>query len=104
MAVDVVAELGDVDFAPATEAKEILQNVKTILSTVKGSVPMDRAFGVDGIVTDLPVPAAQARMTSEIVAAVRTVEPRAKVVSVSYEGDENDGEVRPRVRLMIDGT
>lgn len=104
MAVDLIAELNGVDFAPSTEEKEILQNVQTILSTVKGSVPMDRAFGIDGIIVDEPVPAAQARMTSEIVAAVRTFEPRAKVVSVSYEGAEGDGEVRPRVRLRIDGT
>ena len=34
-----------VDFAPETEAVEILQNVRTILSTQIGTVPLHRDFG-----------------------------------------------------------
>lgn len=45
---DVTAVSGrGVDFAPATETEEILQNLRTILVTAMGSVPLDRAFGVD---------------------------------------------------------
>ena len=35
----VVSLNSDVDFAPGTEVVEILQNVRTILATHKGSVP-----------------------------------------------------------------
>lgn len=103
MPVDVTADLESVDFAPASEETEIIQNVKTILSTLKKTVPMDREFGINGEIIDLPVATTQARLTAEIVAAVNKYEPRAQVVSVSYEGDAGEGEVRVRARVKING-
>ena len=50
---------GAVDFAPANETAEILQNVRTILITLVGSVPMSRIFGVDWEHTDSPYPVAR---------------------------------------------
>ncbi len=101
MVIDVTAELGEVDFAPASLEMEVLQNVRTILTTLKGSVPMDREFGVDGDIVDLPSAMAQAKMTSEIVAAVHRYEPRARVERVLYDGSEQDGFLRARVRVAI---
>ena len=34
-----------ISLAPESEVAEILQNVQTIISTVRGSVPLDREFG-----------------------------------------------------------
>lgn len=87
MIIDVTAELKDVDFAPASKYEEILQNVRTIITTMKMTVPMDREFGINGDLIDLPIAAAQARLTGEIVAAVAKYEPRAQVISVAYEGN-----------------
>lgn len=101
MNIDVTAELNDIDFTPATEYEEILQNVRTILTTLKKTVPLDREFGIDGELLDLPIAAAQAKLTGEIVAAVARYEPRAKVVSVAYEGTEMDGNLQPKVRIKI---
>ena len=42
-----------INFAPATIAEEVMQNVRMIISTVKYSVPMDREFGIDGAVIPL---------------------------------------------------
>lgn len=103
MIVDVTADIGPVNFAPATELEEILQNVRTILTTLKKSVPMDRDFGISGDVVDLPIATAQAKLTGEIVAAVNKYEPRASVVSVSYEGEEVEGVVKPKVRIKVNG-
>ena len=38
MEFDITAKLGKVNFSPANEIEEIIQNVKTILTTIKGSV------------------------------------------------------------------
>jgi phage baseplate assembly protein W len=103
MEFDITDELGPIDFAPDSENKEILQNVKTILTTLKRTVPMDRDFGIDGDIIDLPIAAAQARMTAEIVSSVHKFEPRAAVTSVNYEGKEMDGTVTTKVRVKIDG-
>ena len=46
MAQYTVTLSSQVDFAPSDEVREILQNVRTILSTRKGSVPLDRDFGL----------------------------------------------------------
>lgn len=101
MIIDVTAEMKDINFVPASEYEEILQNVRTIINTLKKTVPMDREFGINGEIIDLPIAAAQAKITGEIVAAVSKYEPRAKVVSVSYEGKETDGQLLPTVRIRI---
>ena len=101
MIIDVTAEMKDINFVPASEYEEILQNVRTIINPLKKTVPMDREFGINGEIIDLPIAAAQAKITGEIVAAVSKYEPRAKVVSVSYEGKETDGQLLPTVRIRI---
>ncbi|WP_080705951.1 hypothetical protein [Selenomonas sp. AB3002] len=79
MIIDVTAEMKDINFVPASEYEEILQNVRTIINTLKKTVPMDREFGINGEVIDLPIAAAQAKITGEIVAAVSKYEPRPKL-------------------------
>ena len=103
MQIDVTADIGPVNLAPATELEEIIQNVRTVLTTLKKTVPMDREFGISGEVVDLPIAVAQAKLTAEIVAAVNKYEPRASVVAVSYEGVETDGKVTTKVRIKVDG-
>lgn len=103
MQLDITAEQQGIDLAPASELEEIAQNVRTILKTLKKTVPMDREFGVDGEIIDLPIAAAQARMSAEIVDAVSRYEPRALVVSISYEGSEQTGKLKAKVRIEING-
>ncbi len=92
-----------VNFAPATTEEEILQNVRTILATPVYSVPLDRAFGVNAELLDLPMPVSRAKLTAEIVAAIRKFEPRVEVVKVSFAGDAIAGRLQPTVRLRLKG-
>lgn len=101
MEIDVTATLEEVDFL-ATGLKEIMQNIKTIVSTLKGTVPLDRSFGVNSDLIDMPMPKAQSRLTAEIVAAIEKYEPRCKVVKVTFTGDGIDGILIPKVRVKID--
>ena len=90
----------DVDFAPSTLAEEVLQNVITLCSTVKYSVPMDRDVGVEAVFVDEPVNRARAKYTQEVIMAVRKYEPRAEVKRVEFTGD-GDGKVYPRVTVRL---
>lgn len=101
MEYDIVGTLKEIDFAPEEILKEIMQNVKIIISTTKYSVPLDRSFGIEGLSLDLPVQAAKAKLSAEIVSAIRQYEPRCQVMSVSFSGDGLDGIIIPTVRIRI---
>ena len=101
MEIDVTATLGEIDFAPANVVVEIVQNVRTIFSTARYSVPLDRLFGVDASMLDRPTPKAMAALQAEIVGAIHRYEPRCRVTRVSFDGDL-DGRLVPKVRIRID--
>ena len=99
--IDVTAQLEGISFAPGNELEEILQNVRTILTTMKGSVPLDRDFGLDGAILDRPVNALRAVLTTNIIEAVEQYEPRVKVKQVIFAGMADEGIVIPTVRVVI---
>lgn len=92
-----------IDLAPKTTVEEVLQNVRTIISTVKYQIPLDREFGIDGSVIDLPMPESQAKLSQEIFQAVRQYEPRAIINSISFSGDIS-GKLVPTVEVSINET
>lgn len=96
--------LSSVNFSPESETEEILQNVRTILATSVGSVPLERDFGLNWEHLDKPYPVARSLMTAAIVEAIETYEPRVSVDSVSFDNDAEDamdGLLRPRVAISI---
>jgi phage baseplate assembly protein W len=93
-------DVPQIDFAPATVAEEVLQNIRTIISTIKYSVPMDREFGIDGAIIDRPIDVAKAQITNEIFRAVRSCEPRAVIESIEFTGDEV-GRLTPTIKVSI---
>lgn len=96
-----VKNTAPIDFDPATEAEEILQNIRCILATIKYSVPLDREFGIDGTFIDKPMEVAKAKLTSEIVMAIAKYEPRATVTNIIWTSDI-DGKLFPKVQVRID--
>ena len=90
----------EVNFAPANVAEEVIQNVITICSTVKGSVPMDRVLGVEARFLDEAMNVSMAKYRSEVIRAVRRFESRARVTRVEFAGDV-DGKLRPKVWVRI---
>ena len=100
----VVNLSSSVDFAPETEAVEILQNVRTILTTHVGTVPLHRDFGISWEHIDKPYPVAKQLMMVEVIEAIEKFEPRAKVESVEFdESTESamEGLLKPRVIVTI---
>lgn len=91
-----------IDFAPASEAAEILQNLRTIITTTKYSVPLDRDFGISAESLDKPMAEAQAQIQAEIIMAIKAYEPRAVVTGISFTGTD-DGRLIPKVQVAING-
>lgn len=102
MEIDITATLSkEINFAPQSKYEEILQNVRTILTTALFSVPLYRNFGINFDMLDEPIPIAQYKLTAKIITAVEKYEPRAKVTKVKYSGDGLDGVLKPTVSIII---
>jgi hypothetical protein len=72
----------EINFAPSSVVDEVLQNIAMILSTVKGTVPLDRGFGISDRFVDRPVTAAQALIRADIYEAIERYESRAQIVDI----------------------
>ena len=90
----------EIDFNPPDTVREILQNVRTILTTYKYSVPLDRDLGISATFLDEPQPRAIALLTSEMTDALAKYEPRAKLREVRIESD-NNGKFYPRIKIRL---
>lgn len=100
MEVEVLTTQKEINFAPANLVEEVAQNVRTICTTSKYSVPLDRLFGVNAVIVDRPTPRAIAEMQAELIQAIRRFEPRCRVKKVSFDGDI-DGRLTAKVRIEI---
>lgn len=65
-----------------TVAEEVVQNVRYLLVTAPGTVPLSRAMGMPQNLVDAPVSVAGAKLQAAAIKAVRTYEPRAKIKAV----------------------
>lgn len=104
MAIYTVSVLEQINFSPANEVQEILQNVRTILSTIKGTVPLDRELGISYDFVDEPSPIAMMQARTEIVNAIKTYEPRAVVSKIEFKtnpNDARDGALYPVITVEI---
>lgn len=81
--------------------EEILQNIAIILTTPKGSVTLDRNFGINMSALDLPLEMAENICTAQIIEAIQDYEPRVNVTKVTYEKDHLTGVLRPKVQVII---
>jgi len=90
-----------INLAPASEAEEIIQNLKIILASPKFSVPLDRDFGLSTEITDKPINAAETLLVSEIYEAFEKYEPRAEIVNINFERDGDYGRLIPKVEVTI---
>lgn len=99
MEYTITSETMPIDFG-ATGAKEVLQNCRMILTTIKFSCPLDRDFAIDPNL-DGPINITQAKLTAQIVAAIKKYEPRARVKQVTYKGDGLGGKLKPVVKVEI---
>jgi Bacteriophage baseplate protein W len=94
------AELAGMDW-DSTGTKEVLHNIVAIITTEIGTVPLDRNFGLDDSIIDLPINLAIPFMRQEIFLKVRHYEPRAQIHSIRFEGDPAQGTLKPILSVSI---
>lgn len=91
-----------INWAPATERDEILQNVRSLLSSVAGTIPLARGVGISADVVDAPMSKAKATLMTATYRAITRNEPRARVLAIYVdEVDPNSGRIVPRVKIAI---
>jgi hypothetical protein len=96
------AESAALELGAADTVKSVLQAIKIILTTPKGTVPMYRDFGVNMDFLDLPAPGAEQRARMEIREAIEEWEPRATVKDITFSRDElQSGKLIPTVEVEI---
>lgn len=97
-----VTALSEVNFAPTSERDEVVQNVRTILATRVGTVPLDRSFGISWEHLDKPLPVARSLMQAEVIESIARYEPRANVEAVEFEETESESlEGVSRLRVIL---
>ncbi len=76
----------EISFLNESEQKaDILRCLNVLYSTPLGTVALDREFGLDWSVLDLPLEMAKGRLTIEIIEKIRKYEPRVEVVKVCFD-------------------
>jgi len=82
--------------------EDILQCVRMILLTPKGSVPLDRDFGIDWSLIDKPAFAVNQLLKAHIAEQIHKYEPRAKVKKVEMgSGELPDGKLKVKVLIEV---
>lgn len=95
--------LKEIQMLPESETNEVLQNLKTILSTEQGSAPMCRDIGISGETIHRRATVAQVLLTRDIFEAVHDQEKRAELKNVRYGDTHNDGALAPVLEVQING-
>ena len=91
-----------INLKPASEQEEIVQNVRQIVLTYQGEVPLDRGFGLDSSVLDSPTnEMLKAKLRAQIAAAIAESEPRADVKQINISGDAISGDIAISVLFNV---
>ena len=87
---------------PSSGVEEVIQNVRFLLKTIKGTCPLYRQFGLPINIVDKPINTAQALIVAEVARAIQRFEPRAKLRSILWEeSDVENGELNPLVTIEV---
>jgi phage baseplate assembly protein W len=79
----------------------VMQNVRTILTTRRGTVPLDRDFGISFEFLDSPVNTTQAKAEQEIFLQLKKYEPRVILKQIVWNTDILSGQILPSVKVEV---
>ena len=98
--------LGDIEVevepSDGDQDRDVYNRLITLYGSRVGEQALDREFGLNMDCLSLPVEAAEAKLTAEIIRKTKKYEPRAQVLEVSYETSRSQqGNIRPKVVINI---
>ena len=97
-------DLREINMFPKTKFEEIMQNVRMILSTAQGTVPLDRNLGLSAAFIDAPMQKAMMTFTVFATETIQDYEPRVVVEEIEWlprHVEALDGRLYPRVKVRI---
>ena len=93
-----------VNWFPESVIEEILQNVAVLITTVRGSVVLDRSLGIDARFIDEPSPRGMMKASIFLLETIQDYESRVHVQKIDFEPNLDaalDGKLYPRVVVRI---
>ena len=90
-----------IELMPESTIEEVVQNVRMILGIARGTVPIDREFGLRTDLLDAPMPVARSMMAAYVAEDITRYEPRARLISLDFRTGA-DGRLEPVVKLVIE--
>ena len=97
-------DITQINWFPQTTIEEILQNVMVLLTTVVGTVPLDRELGINATFIDEPLPRAMMQVTIFAMETIGEYEPRVEVREIDFVPRPDaalDGKLYPRAVVRI---
>lgn len=88
----------------ATGVRQLAQEVRTLLSTSRGSVPLDRDFGVSWELIDMTLPQAKQMLIAEVAQQIERYVPRVKFKGIAFPDtrpEAVDGRLAFKVTVTI---
>lgn len=95
--------LDDIRMMPESEKEEVLQCIKTIMTTTAGECPMCREIGISKDALHRRDITAKAMLTRDIFVAVQDQETRANLKTVDFSEAGNSGILNARLEVALDG-
>ena len=96
----VTYNAAEINFRPASVLEEIYQNINTIISTYKFTVPLNRGFGLDASFIDSPMSVIHPIYVAEIIETVEKYESRVIVEEVQMKVNL-EGQVYPVISFRL---
>jgi len=93
-----------INWFPTTVFEEIIQNVAVLMTTVVGTVTLDRRLGIMATFIDEPIPRGMMQLSIFLLETIQEYEPRVEVLEVDFAPnpvDAMDGKLYPRVKVRI---
>jgi phage baseplate assembly protein W len=84
-----------------TGVQEVMQNVRTVLTTRRGTVPLNRDFGISFEFLDSPINTTRAKAEQEIFLQLKKYEPRAILKQIIWDTDVVSGQISPSVKVEV---
>ena len=97
-------DVREINLFPSTQLEEILQNVAVLITTVAGTVPLDRRIGLPVTAIDEPQERAMTELSVFLLHAVQEYEPRAAVREIDFVPDAAaalEGRLIPSLKVVI---
>jgi len=82
--------------------REIAQCIKTIVTTWRGSLFLDRQFGIDSSIIDQPENMVLENLIIDVTEQIEKYEPRADIVIITFDQSQlNEGLIVPIVKFRV---